>query len=130
MELFAPRALAAILDEMFGGLLWVAAATAALALALCLLALRRGVRWRLALRGAAAFGALVAAGVLAALPGFTNATHADLAGALDWLIWGVVGLGVGLAAALAVLPMLALALGERADAPARRPQRGAASSLR
>ncbi|WP_439578083.1 DUF5368 family protein [Elioraea sp.] len=130
MELFAPRALAAIIGEMFGGLLWIAAVIAVLALALLVVGLWRGVRWRLAVRIAAAFGALVAAGVLAALPGFTNAAHADLSGALDWLTWAAVGIGAGIAAALAVLPLLALALGQRADEPAPTLQRGAASSLR
>ena len=130
MDLFAPRALAAILGEMFGALLWIAAVLAVLALALLVVALRRGVRWRRAVRLAAAFGALVAAGVLAALPGFTNAAHADLSGALDWLAWAAVGIGGGVAAALAVLPVLALAFGQPGEEPARTLQRGAASSLR
>jgi len=112
MDLFAPRALAAILGEMFGALLWIAAVLAVLALALLLLALRRGVRWRLA------------------LPGFTNAAHADLSGALDWLAWAAVGIGAGIAAALVVLPVAALALGQHAHEPAPTLQRGAASSLR
>lgn len=130
MELFAPRALAGIIGEMFGGLLWLVAVVALLDLALVLLALRRGAQWRPAARIAGGFGLLVALGVLAALPGFTNASHGDLAGALDWLIWGAVGLGAGVAAALAVLPMLAVALGRRAGVAAPGLQRGAASSLR
>jgi hypothetical protein len=130
MELFAPRALAAITGEMFGALLWVCAVVALLDLALVLLALRRGAQWVVAARIAAGFGALVALGVLVALPGFTNAGFRDLAGALDWLTWAAVGLGAGVAAALAVLPMLALALGRRSGAAAPALQRGAASSLR
>jgi hypothetical protein len=130
MELFAPRALAAITGEMFGGLLWVAAVVALLDLALVLLALRRGAQWGAAARIAGGFGLLVALGVLVALPGFTNASHGDLAGALDWLTWAAVGIGAGVAAALAVLPMLALALGRRAGAAEPALQRGAASSLR
>jgi hypothetical protein len=128
MELLAPGALAAIIAEMFGGLLWVAAIVVLLDLACVLVALRRGAQWRSAARLAGGFGLLVALGVLAALPGFTGAGFGDLAGALDWLIWGAVGLGAGVAAALAVLPLLAVALGRRAGAPAL--QRGAASSLR
>lgn len=130
MELFAPRALAAITGEMFGGLLSVAAIVALLDLVLVLLALRRGAQWATAVRIAAGFGLLVTLGVLAALPGFTNASHADLAGVLDWLIWAAVGIGAGVAAALAVLPMLAVALGRRSGAAAPALQRGAASSLR
>lgn len=130
MELFAPRALAGIIGEMFGGVLWVVAIVVLLDLVFVLLALRRGVQWRPALRIAAGFGLLVTLGVLAALPGFTNASHGDLAGALDWLIWGAVGIGAGIAAALAALPMLAVALGQRTAAAAPGLQRGAASSLR
>ncbi len=130
MELFAPRALAGIIGEMFGGVLWAAAIVLLLDLALVLVALRRGAQWRPAVRIAAGFGLLAALGVLAALPGFTNATHGDLSGALDWLIWAAVGLGAGVAAALAVLPTLAVALGRPAGAPAAELQRGAASSLR
>lgn len=130
MELFAPRALAAIMAEMFGALLWVAAIVLLLDLVLVLLALRRAVQWRPALRIAAGFGLLVTLGVLAALPGFTNAAHGDLSGALDWLTWAAVGLGVGMAAALAVLPILALALRRQDQAAAQTLQRGAASSLR
>jgi hypothetical protein len=130
MEIFAPRALAAITAEMFGGFVWVAAVIALAAAALTVIALLRGVRWRRAARIAAGFGLLVALGVLVALPGFTNASHGDLAGALDWLIWAAVGIGAGAAAALAVLPMLALALGRRTVTAAPAFQRGAASSLR
>ena len=50
MELFAPRALAGIIGEMFGGVLWAAAIVLLLDIALVLLALRRGVQWRPAAR--------------------------------------------------------------------------------
>lgn len=130
MDLFAPRALAAITFEMFGGLLWVAAVIVLIALLSLALVLRRGVRLGPALRIAGTFGVLVAISVLVALPGFTNAGLGDLSGALDWLTWAAVGIGAGIAATLAALPPLALALGQRGGRPASAHQRGAASSLR
>jgi hypothetical protein len=131
MELLAPGALAAIIAEMFGGLLWVAAIVVLLDLVLLVVALRRGAAWRAGARIAALSGVLVAAAVLVALPPFTNAAHGDLSGALDWIVWAMVGIGAGAAAALAALPALALGCAAR-HAAARRevPQRGAASSLR
>lgn len=130
MELLAPRALAAITWEMFGSLLWLAMAVVLAALALAALARRRGARWRVAARIAGGFGALVALGILAALPGFTHASLGDLSGALDWLTWAVVGVGAGVAAALVAMPVLALALRERTHGSGEAVQRGAASSLR
>lgn len=116
MDLFAPRALAAILWQMFGPLLWVAALVVLVDLVLLALALRRGVRWGRPAMLAGAAGLAVAAVVLAALPGFTGARHADLAGTPDWLAWAAVGLGAGAAAALALLPPFALACRRRAEA--------------
>ena len=131
MELFAPRALAAITWEMFGGLLWIVAAVVLIDLVLLVVALRRGAAWGAGGRIAALFGVLVAVAMLAALPPFTGATHGDLSGLLDWIIWAMVGIGTGVAAGLAALPLLALGCAARHKAaPSGVPQRGAASSLR
>lgn len=131
MELFAPRALAAITWEMFGGLLWIVAAVALIDLVLLVVALRRGAAWRAGARIAALFGLLVMVAVLAALPPFTAAAYGDLSGLLDWIVWATVGIGAGVAAGLAALPALALGCAARHKAaPGGVPQRGAASSLR
>ncbi len=114
MKDFHPVTLFAIAQEALGIWLWAAVAAAALVVLLYIVAFARGVRFAGAPRSLAfviGIGASIATIVVAPL--LTQAAYRDLAGLVDWGALILAGIGAGVAAFLALLPLFALLAGRR-----------------
>ncbi len=103
--------LAVVLEFLRPVLLPIAIVILADVAALAWLAYRPGgTAWSRGVRPAALAGGVIAVVAILVAPGWTQASLADLTGALDWLAVIALGLGVGIAAGILLYPLIQLAL--------------------
>jgi hypothetical protein len=109
MKDFSLLSLYAIMQDMLGWLFWPAVVGAVLIAVLFLFALRRPVNGNFR-RGRSAMGlGIIGAAIAVALaPYVTQASFANIHGAVDWITLGLIAAGTFVAVAIAAFALLSL----------------------